>query len=97
VHLLTPQTPTKTTYLLTSVRRASTEPSAASALTRERLTAFRKLAFEDQDGAMIRAQQQMLLEFPQLTARPSLFAIDAAPLRARRVVAQLLAAEGQAS
>jgi phenylpropionate dioxygenase-like ring-hydroxylating dioxygenase large terminal subunit len=95
VHLLTPQTRTKTTYLLTSVRRASTEPSAASALTRERLAEFRKLAFEDQDGAMIRAQQQMLIEFPQLTGRPSLFAIDAAPLRARRVVAQLLAAEAE--
>jgi phenylpropionate dioxygenase-like ring-hydroxylating dioxygenase large terminal subunit len=95
VHLLTPQTKTKTTYLLTSVRRASTEPSAASALTRERLAEFRKLAFEDQDGAMIRAQQQMLLEFPQLTGRPSLFAIDAAPARARRVVEQLLAAEAE--
>lgn len=94
VHLLTPQTPTKTTYLLTSVRRASTEPAAASALTHERLAAFRKLAFEDQDGAMIRAQQQMLLEFPNLTGRPALFAIDAAPARARRVLEQLLAAEG---
>src|ERR1700735_4411086 len=31
VHLLTPQTPTKTTYLLTSVRRASTQPPSASA------------------------------------------------------------------
>jgi phenylpropionate dioxygenase-like ring-hydroxylating dioxygenase large terminal subunit len=93
VHLLTPQTPTKTTYLLTSVRRTSTEPSAASALTRERLTEFRKLAFEDQDGAMIRAQQQMLVQFPELTGHPTLFAIDAAPSRARRVLAQMLATE----
>jgi hypothetical protein len=43
---------------------------------------------------MIRAQQQMLLEFPNLTGRPALFAIDAAPARARRVLEQLLAAEG---
>lgn len=93
VHLLTPQTHAKTTYLITSVRRQSTETTQIDTITPERLAAFRKLAFEDQDGAMIRAQQRVLEEFPARTRRPALFSIDAAPVRARRVMADLLAAE----
>ena len=55
-----------------------------------------KYAFDEQDRPILEAQQRAydLAGGPD-SLRPVMLSIDAAPLRARRVLAQLIAAEAQ--
>jgi Vanillate O-demethylase oxygenase C-terminal domain len=58
------------------------------------LSKLRRIAFEDQDKPVLEAQQKAYDRAGGLeNLRPVMLSIDAGPLRARRILARLVAAE----
>jgi phenylpropionate dioxygenase-like ring-hydroxylating dioxygenase large terminal subunit len=94
VHLLTPETETSTHYLFSGVRYNVENARLPTPELVAEIGDLRKHIFTSQDGMMIGAQQQVLQRFPDFTARPALFSIDAGPSRYKRVLRALIAAEG---
>jgi hypothetical protein len=98
VHILTPETATTTHYHFTAVRwnpRSWGEPIDSE--VRQKLTTLRRFAFEEQDGAIISAQQRAILDPAVDTSRPVLLEIDAGPLRFRRILDGMIQEEMKAS
>ena len=62
----------------------------------EQLSALRRYAFDEQDRPILEAQQRAydLAGGPD-SLRPVMLSIDAAPLRARRVLAKIIEIENQ--
>jgi phenylpropionate dioxygenase-like ring-hydroxylating dioxygenase large terminal subunit len=89
-HFLTPQTDDTTYYLFAAVR---TNPiSWGEPLDTEihkQLSELRRIAFEDQDQMIIRAQQQNMRKAPY-PPKPVLFDIDVGPVRSKRVLDGLI-------
>jgi phenylpropionate dioxygenase-like ring-hydroxylating dioxygenase large terminal subunit len=89
-HFLTPQTDDTTYYLFAAVR---TNPiSWGEPLDTEihkQLSELRRIAFEDQDQMIIRAQQQNMRKAPD-PPKPVLFDIDVGPVRSKRVLDGLI-------
>lgn len=93
IHLLTPETERSTLYHFTAVRwNVLTKDPATNAEIKEKLTRTRRFAFADQDAPMIEAQQRTIDEAPE-DLRPALLAIDAGPVRYKRILDRLLAEE----
>lgn len=94
IHLLTPATDRSTHYFFTAVRFGV--KTADEALNREiqgRIAQMRRFAFEEQDAPVIEAQQTIIDEAGG-PLDPINLSIDAGPVRYKRVLERMLAAEG---
>jgi len=92
-HLVTPSEKGRCTYHVAAVRLGPSRGDDDGGLA-EQLSALRKYAFDEQDRPVLEAQQRAydLAGGPE-ALRPVMLSIDAAPLRARRVLAAIVAAE----
>lgn len=89
VHLLTPETDTSTHYSYGIVRTpAKDEPSV-----QEEVAKTRKFVFENQDRVMLEAQQQRITQYEKSGVKQVLLNIDAASVRMRRTLDQLMSLE----
>lgn len=90
IHLLTPESARSTHYSFTAVRwNVRTDSDELNAQIRGRITEMRKFAFSEQDAPVIEAQQRRIdLADPPL--QPTLLAIDAGPVRYRRILERRL-------
>lgn len=89
-HFLTPETADTTYYLFAAVR--FNPISWGEALDREihrQISDLRRIAFEDQDQMIIRAQQQNMKKAPY-PLKPVLFDIDIGPVRYKRILDGLI-------
>jgi phenylpropionate dioxygenase-like ring-hydroxylating dioxygenase large terminal subunit len=94
-HFLTPETERTTLYHFCAARQNPLPfPAEVADDIRRQLTDLRRMAFEEQDEPMIRAQQQAL-EAADFALKPVLLAIDAGPARYKRVLERLIAQERQ--
>lgn len=92
-HLVTPSTPGNCTYHVAAVRLGASRGDRDAELA-EQLSALRKYAFDAQDRPILEAQQRAYdLAGGQDALRPVMLSIDAAPLRARRVLARIISDE----
>lgn len=92
-HLLTPITATRVRYHIAAVRIGDA-PGQDDAETAEQLTLLRRFAFEEQDRPMVEAQQRAYDRAGGPDAlKPVMLSIDSGPLRARRKLDALIAAE----
>jgi vanillate O-demethylase monooxygenase subunit len=92
-HLVTPSSKGKCTYHVAAVRIGDS-PNSDDAEVAEQLSALRRYAFDEQDRPILEAQQRAYdLAGGIDSLRPVMLSIDAAPLRARRVLAKIIAAE----
>ncbi len=94
-HLVTPSSKGKCTYHVAAVRNGESAGSDDAEVA-EQLSALRRYAFDEQDRPILEAQQRAydLAGGPD-SLRPVMLSIDAAPLRARRVLAKIIAEENQ--
>ena len=94
-HLVTPSSKGKCTYHVAAVRLGES-PGSDDAEVSAQLSALRRYAFDEQDRPILEAQQRAydLAGGPD-SLRPVMLSIDVAPLRARRVLAAIIAAENQ--
>ena len=94
-HLVTPSSKGKSMYHVAAVRVGESAGSDDAEIS-EQLSALRKYAFDEQDRPILEAQQRAydLAGGPD-SLRPVMLSIDAAPLRARRVLAKIIEMENQ--
>jgi vanillate O-demethylase monooxygenase subunit len=92
-HLVTPSSKGKCYYHIAAVRLGES-PTDDNADVAEQLSVMRRYAFEEQDRPILEAQQRAYdaAGGPD-SLRPVMLSIDAGPLRARRVLARIIAAE----
>jgi vanillate O-demethylase monooxygenase subunit len=88
-HIMTPETATSTHYFHSSTRTYKIEDADYN----QQMYLGLRWAFEHQDRPMIEAQQKRIGSANLLDLGPALMAIDAAPVRARRILDRLIAAE----
>jgi vanillate O-demethylase monooxygenase subunit len=88
-HIMTPETANSTHYFHSSTRNYRVEDEAYNLAMYQGL----RWAFENQDRPMIEGQQKRIGDADILALSPALMAIDAAPVRARRMLERLIAAE----
>ena len=89
-HFLTPETDETTYYLFAAVRMNPIswgEPLDSE--IHEKISGLRRIAFEDQDQMIIKAQQENMRKTPY-ELRPVLFDIDVGPVRYKRVLDDLI-------
>jgi len=92
VHLLTPETATTTHYHFCAVRQNTIEREpAADERIRAQLSDLRHRAFEEQDRAMIEAQQRNIMRSGG-DLKPALLSVDAGIVRYHRIVDELRSA-----
>ncbi len=94
-HLVTPSAKGKCTYHVAAVRIGESA-GADDVQISEQLSALRRYAFDEQDRPILEAQQRAydVAGGPD-SLRPVMLSIDAAPLRARRVLAKIIERENQ--
>lgn len=89
-HLVTPTTKGRCAYHVAAVRLGASRGDSDEAVAAQ-LSALRKFAFDEQDRPILEAQQRAYdLAGGQDALRPVMLSIDAAPLRARRVLAAMI-------
>jgi vanillate O-demethylase monooxygenase subunit len=94
-HLVTPSSKGKCIYHVAAVRLGSS-PAADDVEISAQLSALRRYAFDEQDRPILEAQQRAYdLAGGLDSLRPVMLSIDAAPLRARRVLAKIVADENR--
>ena len=89
-HFLTPQTEDTTYYLFAAVRMNPIswgEPLDTE--IHKQLADLRRIAFEDQDQVIIRAQQQNMKKAPY-PLKPVMFDIDVGPVRYKRILEAMI-------
>jgi phenylpropionate dioxygenase-like ring-hydroxylating dioxygenase large terminal subunit len=94
VHLLTPETATSTNYLFSAVRQGVENGQPPTPEIAAKIGELRRFIFQSQDTLMIEAQQQVITNFPASTAHAALFSIDVGPAKYKRVLRELLDADG---
>lgn len=93
-HFLTPETETSTLYHFAAVRQNPRSwGETIDAEIRAQMSDLRRHAFEDQDKVIIDAQQRAMLDPCAKTDRPIILEIDAGPVRFRRILDKMIAAE----
>jgi len=92
VHLLTPETSTSTRYYWTSSRTNALNDPQMDRFVYDMVTR----AFVEQDEPVIEAQQDSIGASDLLALKPVWLPIDAAPMRVRRKLTQLIAREENA-
>lgn len=93
VHLLTPENDQSTHYFFTAVRfGVFSKGEELNRQIQEKVAATRRFAFEDQDAPVIEAQQR-IIDASTTTVDPLTLAIDVGPVRYKKVLQRLIAAE----
>lgn len=95
-HLLTPATKGRCYYHIAAVRidGDGVTPADHDDAIADTLSKLRRIAFEDQDKPVLEAQQKAHDRAGGLeNLRPVMLSIDSGPLRARRILARLVATE----
>ncbi len=95
-HFLTPQTDDATYYLFAAVRMNPIswgEPLDSE--IHQKISNLRRIAFEDQDQMIIKAQQENMRRSPH-SLKPVLFDIDVGPVRYKRILDMMIHEEMQA-
>lgn len=94
-HLLTPINERQMMYHICAVQLGAAPPVDDDEVA-ETLSRLRKFAFEEQDRPMVEAQQRAYDRAGGPDAlKPVMLTIDQGPLRARRILADLIAAEAE--
>lgn len=88
-HIMTPETATSTHYFHSSTRNYRIDDEDYNLAMYQGL----RWAFENQDRPMIEGQQKRIGAADIMTLSPALMAIDAAPVKARRMLERLIVAE----
>jgi phenylpropionate dioxygenase-like ring-hydroxylating dioxygenase large terminal subunit len=88
-HIVTPETETTTHYFYASSRNYLINDPAADEETRN----WQQVGFHEQDKPMLEAVQQMMGTTDMDALRPVLLASDAAAVRVRRIMKELIQAE----
>jgi vanillate O-demethylase monooxygenase subunit len=94
-HFLTPQTRDTTYYLFAAVRMNPIswgEPLDSE--IHKQISDLRRIAFEDQDQAIIKAQQENMRKTPY-PLKPVLFDIDVGPVRYKRILDAMIHQEAE--
>lgn len=92
-HLLTPIDERRMAYHIAAVQLGAASPVDDAELA-ETLSRLRRFAFEEQDRPMVEAQQRAYDRAGGPDAiKPVMLSIDRGPLRARQILAELVAAE----
>jgi phenylpropionate dioxygenase-like ring-hydroxylating dioxygenase large terminal subunit len=95
IHMLTPESERSTHYFFTAVRfGVLTTDEKLNRDLQEKIASMRRFAFEEQDAPVIEAQQR-ILETANRPLDPVTLAIDVGPVRYKRVLGKMLAAERQ--
>jgi phenylpropionate dioxygenase-like ring-hydroxylating dioxygenase large terminal subunit len=93
VHLLTPETDRTTHYFFTAVRyNVKTTDENLNRDIQKKIAEMRRFAFQEQDAPVIEAQQRNI-DSSQTEVDPLTLAIDVGPVRYKRVLKKLIAAE----
>ncbi len=93
-HLLTPINERQMMYHIAAVQLGGPPPGETDEELAEQLSRLRRFAFEEQDRPMVEAQQLAYDRAGGADAlKPVMLSIDAGPLRARRILARLIADE----
>ncbi len=92
IHMLTPEDEQTTHYFFTAVRWGVKTDEAADREQRERVAKLRRFAFEEQDGPVIE-EQQRVLNAATRSLDPTVLSVDVGPVRYKRVLERMLAAE----
>lgn len=93
MHFLTPETETSTWYLFCAVRfNPISWGQPLDGEIQQQVSHLRRVAFEDQDQGIIKAQQAVILGHRDVT-RPVLLEIDIGPVRYKRVLDKMIEAE----
>jgi len=93
IHLLTPESDNTTHYFFTAVRfNVKTPDDKVNAQLQEKISTMRRFAFEEQDAPVIEAQQR-LIDSAVTPVDPLILAIDVGPVRYKRILQKLIAAE----
>ncbi len=93
-HLLTPIDDTRMTYHIAAVQLGGPPPGETDDEIADQLSRLRRFAFEEQDRPMVEAQQRAYERAGGHDAlKPVMLSIDAGPLRARRILDRMIAAE----
>jgi vanillate O-demethylase monooxygenase subunit len=97
-HIVTPSTTGSCYYHFAAVRiAAAPSPADHDDALAQRLSEMRRFAFNEQDKPILEAQQRAYDRAGGPDAlRPVMLSIDAAPIRARRILDRLIAAERDA-
>jgi vanillate O-demethylase monooxygenase subunit len=91
--MLTPETENSTLYHFTAVRHGvKTTDEAINRDIQEKIGKMRRFAFEEQDAPFIEAQQR-ILDMSPVPLDPVILPIDVGPVRYKRVLMKMLAAE----
>lgn len=97
MHFLTPETEQTTYYLFCAVRfNPISWGQPLDGEIQQQVSHLRRVAFEDQDQVIIKAQQDML-NAQNGAVRPVLLEIDLGPVRYKRVLDKLIAEEQRAA
>jgi phenylpropionate dioxygenase-like ring-hydroxylating dioxygenase large terminal subunit len=93
IHLLTPESDKTTHYFFTAVRfNVKTPDEKANLQLQEKIGKMRRFAFEEQDAPVIEAQQR-IIDNAVTPTDPVLLAIDAGPVRYKRILQKLIDGE----
>ncbi|HEY2136164.1 MAG TPA: aromatic ring-hydroxylating dioxygenase subunit alpha [Xanthobacteraceae bacterium] len=94
IHMLTPETDRTTHYFFTAVRfNVQTHDDTLNRQIQDKISTTRRFAFEEQDAPVIEAQQQ-IIDGATLSVDPVILAIDVGPVRYKRILQKMIAAEG---
>ncbi len=92
IHMLTPEDEGSTHYFFTAVRWGVKTDDETNRELREKVAKLRRFAFEEQDGPVIE-EQQKVLDKATRQLEPTILSVDVGPVRYKRVLEKLLAAE----
>ncbi len=92
IHMLTPEDEGSTHYFFTAVRWGVKTDDETNRVLREKVAKLRRFAFEEQDGPVIE-EQQKVLDKATRQLEPTILSVDVGPVRYKRVLEKLLAAE----
>jgi phenylpropionate dioxygenase-like ring-hydroxylating dioxygenase large terminal subunit len=93
IHMLTPESARSTRYFFTAVRwGVMTTDEKLNRDLQEKVAKMRRFAFEEQDAPVIEAQQKVIADATR-PLDPIILAIDAGPVRYKRILGKLLEAE----
>ncbi|MGE0629240.1 MAG: Rieske 2Fe-2S domain-containing protein [Hyphomicrobiaceae bacterium] len=95
IHMLTPEDEQSTHYFFTAVRWGVRTDDATNRDLRAKVAKLRRFAFEEQDGPVIEEQQRVLNRSTR-QLDPTILSVDVGPVRYKRVLEKMLAAESDA-
>jgi phenylpropionate dioxygenase-like ring-hydroxylating dioxygenase large terminal subunit len=96
IHMLTPEEHDSTHYFFTAVRWNVMTDDETNRVLRDKVAKLRRFAFEEQDGPVIE-RQQIILNKASRRLDPVILSVDVGPVRYKRVLERMLAAEAERS